>query len=90
MWKNLKEFVKSNEEIKNEFYSTDSLVIIQFILLAISSQLILYFVDESSSIAQSLIYFCALFILITGVSMFLHRLFISLIKDKKNKNERVK
>lgn len=84
MWKSLKEFVKSNEEIKEEFYRTDSLVIIQFILFAISSQLILYFVDKSSAIAQSLIYFCVLFIFIMGSSLILHRLFISLIKDKKN------
>lgn len=90
MWKSLKEFVKSNEEIKKEFYSTDSLVIIQFILLAISLQLILHFVDESSAIAQSLIYFCALFSFIMGASLVLHRLFISLIKNKKNYNERGK
>lgn len=88
MWKSLKEFVKSNEEFKKEFYSTDSLVIIQFILFVISSQLILHFVDESSAIAQSLIYFCALFILIIGASMVLHRLFISLIKNKKDRNKK--
>ena len=88
MWKSLKEFVKSNEYLKKEFYSTDSLVMIQFILFAISLQLIIHFVDDSSAIEQSLIYFCALFVLIMGASMVLHRLFISLIKDKKDRNKK--